>query len=274
MKIKSIFLAVILSLGFLIYSLNFKAENLEVYFLDVGQGDAILIRTPEGQNIVIDGGPDNFLLYELGQSLPWWDRTIDYLVISHYHADHYMGFPELLKKYKVKNILVTAHEPDDLLYSVWQGVLAEYNLDPTIVEVGETFVVNDELSWQVLLADDSHEDFNDNSLVVRLSYNEVDFLFMGDLPISGEEKLLSLGFDLKSEVLKVGHHGSKYSSGEAFLAAVEPKICVIQAGIDNKFNHPHKEAIERLKQVNCQVENTQDKARFKIISDGKNLSVY
>ncbi len=270
-KIKVIFLLIILSTGALIYSLNTKSENLEVYFLDVGQGDAILIKTPQGQNIVIDGGPDNLLLYELGQALPWWDRTIDYLVISHYHADHYMGFPELLKKYKVKNVLVTAHEPNDLLYLIWQEALSDYNLNPKIVKVGERFVIDSDLSWQVLLADDSHEDFNDNSLVLRLSYKETDFLFMGDLPIAGEEKLLSLGFDLRSEVLKVGHHGSKYSSGEAFLAAVEPRVCVIQSGIDNKFSHPHPEAIERFKQIGCSIEDTQNKGTFKVISDGRQV---
>ncbi|RJQ35200.1 MBL fold metallo-hydrolase [Candidatus Parcubacteria bacterium] len=273
-KLKTVFLLIVVGLGVLFYTLKTEVNDLEINFFAIGQGDAILIRTPEGQNILIDGGPDNLLLYHLGETLPWWERTIDYLVITHYHADHYLGFPELLKKYRVKNILVTAHQPDDFLYSIWQQALVENNLKPSIVLAGEKFVVSDDLSWQVLLADYNHEDFNENSLVLRLTYGNTNFLFAGDLPISGEQKLLSLGFDLSSQVLKVGHHGSKYSSGSDFLSAVDPDICVIQSGQDNKFGHPHQEALVRLAQANCLIFDTQNGDSIKLISDGQNIDVY
>jgi len=267
-KISWLFLFFVIGFVLIIFNLNQQDNKLRVYFFDVGQGDAILLRTPDGQNILIDGGPDNLLLYHLGQALPWWDRTIDYLVISHYHADHYMSFPELVKKYKIKNILTTAHQPDDFLYKIWLDSLSERGINQRVVEAGQIFKINDDLFWQVLSADSEHEDFNDNSLVIRFVYREISFVFMGDLPIEGEDKILSSGLDIKSNVLKVGHHGSKYSSGDYFLLAIDPDICIIQSGQDNKFGHPHQEALLRLNQVDCTVLDTQNRGNIVLISDG------
>lgn len=271
MRIKIIFISIFLLLIFLLFNLSGDSDQLEVYFLDVGQGDAILIRTPQGRNILIDGGEDNTLLYELSQALPWWDRTIDYMIISHYHADHYMAFPEILNKYQVRNILVTAHQPDDLLYNIWQEKLIDKNISSQVVKAGEVFKISDDLSWQIIVADSNHEDFNDSSLVVRLSYKDVDFLFMGDLPNTGEERVLDLGFVLESEVLKVGHHGSRYSSSQEFLDQVKPGLCIIQSGQDNKFDHPHQETIDRLRSIGCQIKNTQDLGTISLKTDGYNI---
>lgn len=245
-------------LSILFFSIYKDNNKLKLYFLDIGQGDAILIRTPEGQNILIDGGEDNRLLSEIAKALPWWERQIDYLVITHYHADHMMGLPELLNKYKVKNILVTAHQPDDFLYNLWIDKLDEQDITSTIVYAGDKFIINDDLYWQILLADSNHEDYNENSVVIRLSYKGQGFLFTGDLGIEGEENLLALDMDISADYLKVGHHGSRYSSSEAFLQAVEPKICIIQSGVDNKFGHPHQEALDRLRATGCQIMDTQD----------------
>ena len=129
-------------------------------------------------------------------------------------------------------------------------------------------MLTDDLSWQVLSADDYHEDFNDNSLVIRLSYGQTDFLFTGDLPITGEEHILQQDFILQSEVLKVGHHGSRYSSGQEFLQAISPQICVIQSGLDNKFGHPHPEVVFKMEQLGCQIKDTQKDGVVSLFSDG------
>lgn len=257
-----------MSLG-LFFSLTKKETSLVVNFLDVGQGDAILIRTPQGQNILIDGGPDNILLSEVAKVLPWWERKIDYLIITHFHADHMMGFIEVLNKYEVDNILVTSHQPDDFLYNIWTKALGEHNLEPTIVEAGERLILEEDLYWQVLLADDYHEDHNDNSLVIRLSFKEIDFLFMGDLPTKQEGKILAHNFIIQSEVIKVGHHGSKYSSGPEFLNKVKPALCIIQSGLDNKFGHPHQEAVDRFNEIGCQIKDNQLAGTITVLSDGQ-----
>lgn len=251
-----VILVVLSSLYFSFYRNN---NHLSVNFLDVGQGDAILVRTPDGQNILIDGGPDNTLIPEVANHLPWWEDTIDYLVITHWHDDHFMGFLELTKKYKIKNILVSSHQPDHFLYKLFLKYLNEHGLKVQPVKAGEKFILSDNLEFKILLADDYHEDFNDNSVVVRLSYKDKNFMFMGDLPIDGEAKLLASGFELNAQYLKVGHHGSRYSSSDEFLQAVAPEFCIIQSGKDNKFGHPHQEALDRLKNIVCQIENTQDK---------------
>lgn len=248
-------------------------HDLRVAFLDIGQGDATLIRTPQGQNILIDGGPDNNLLFALANFLPWWERELDYVIITHWHEDHFAGLIELLNKYKVKNILVTGHQPTgDFLYQTWLAALAKHELNMQIVESGQKFFITENLYWQILSADTTHQDYNENSLVLRLTFDQIDFLFMGDLPIEGENKLLKQDWYLESEVLKVGHHGSKYSSGSDFLEAVNPELCLIESGKDNKFGHPHKETLDRLAQAGCQALNTQNGA-IKVRSNGQTWSV-
>ena len=266
-KISLVIFLIIIILLFSLYNKNY----LQLHFLDVGQGDAILIRTPQGQNILIDGGADNLLLHRLGESMPWWDGTVDYLVISHYHADHMMSLMELLNKYKVKNILVTAHQPDDFLFSVWQDALAQHSLQATIVFAGQTWKLAEDLSMQVFSADSHHEDYNDNSLVLKLNYKEVSILLTGDLPSTEEVNVLKNNFDLRSEILKVGHHGSKYSSAIEFLQAIQPEICIIQSGLDNRFGHPHQEALSRLGELDCQILDNQQQGTIRIFSDGHDL---
>lgn len=243
----------------LTWSLFKEESSFQIYFFDVGQGDGILVRGPQGENIVVDGGPDNSMIYLLGKHLPWWERDIDYLIISHYHADHMMSFIELLNKYKVKNVLVTGHQPDDFLYNIWQAKLAAKNIEPTVVEAGEKFVLAEDFYLQVFLADTYHKDYNENSLVVKLTYQDKDFLLTGDLGMEGEKKILDLGFDVSAEYLKVGHHGSRYSSSLDFLQAVSPKFCIIQSGQDNEYGHPHQEAIDRFLQVGCQILDTRER---------------
>lgn len=267
-KIIKISLVIFIIIIILLFSLQ-NNNYLALHFLDVGQGDAILIRTPQGQNIVIDGGADNLLLHRLGESMPWWDGTIDYLIISHYHADHMMGLMELLNKYKVEDILVTAHQPDDFLFSVWQDALAQHSLQATIVFAGQTWKLAEDLSMQVFSADSHHEDYNDNSLVLKLKYKNISTLLTGDLPSTEEEDLLKSQFDLKADILKVAHHGSRYSSALKFLQVVDPDVCIIQVGEDNRFDHPHAEALERLEQVECQILRNDLQGNISILSDGE-----
>ena len=261
----------LLLLSYLWWQLGDQAKYLQVNFLDVGQGDATLITTPSGEVILVDGGPNNKLLSQISKFLPWWERSIDYVVISHWDDDHYIGLIQVLKKYKVKNILVS-YLPDIATpaYLAWQEALVKEGISPKILKAGETWQGANNLSWQVVAAsDDKNLEDNDKSLVLRLSYGQTDFLLSGDLPTEQEEKLLIRKINLESEILKVGHHGSKYSSSQEFLSFVEPKACIISASQDNKFGHPHPETLERLAKIKCNIYETSKLGNISILSNGQ-----
>ncbi len=268
-KFKIIFILMIGLWLILFCSLQAKDKNLAVYFLDVGQGDAILLRTPQGTNVLVDGGADNNLLYQVSEHLPWWDRTIDYVIISHFHDDHYTGLVELARKYNIKNIIIPKVAGDSPLYSAWQEAVSIKHLRVEEAVIGQRYDLGQDTSWQILMAEGGElKDLNQSSVVVKVSAGTVDFLLMGDLPSEEEVRLLQSGFDLSAEIIKVGHHGSRYSSSEEFLSAVNPELCVIEVGKDNKFGHPHKEALDRLDKAGCQIKETKDKGTITVLSDG------
>jgi competence protein ComEC len=268
-QINIIIFIVLVSLIFLWLSID-SQSNFQACFLDVGQGDAELFRTTSGQNILVDGGADNKLLPMLGQCLPWWDRKIDYIFISHYHDDHYAGLVDLLDKYEVKNIITPAEKPDTALYSAWLYALYKYGLLEQTATTGQKYDFGQGIILEILKADDVvSKNANDDSLVLKIADQQVDYLLMGDLPGEQEEILLKQNNNLRSEVLKVGHHGSKYSSTDDFLQAVEPQLCIIEVGNDNKFGHPHQDALDRLQKNNCLIKETQDSGTIRVFSDGQ-----
>lgn len=262
-------------LGFLFLSSTFLVapEKLRVDFLDIGQGDAILLNLPQGTRILVDAGPDNLLINRLGDALPWWEQKIDYVIISHYHADHILGLIELVEKYKIGQVLSTTHQPDDFLYRVLVAKLKAKNIPLVFVQTGQILNFEKNISMQVISAEHDNKDYNDNSLVVRFDYLYSSVLFTGDLTAEVEAKLIKSDLNLQSDLLKVAHHGSRYSSSEEFLDLVRPKFCVISVGDDNDFRHPHAETLTRLSQVQCQIYLTQDFGTLSWQSDGKSWNL-
>lgn len=238
-------------LSFFAFEQYAKAEfdHLRVYFFDVGQGDAILVRTPDKKDILIDGGPDDTILERLGEALPFWDRHIDIVILTHPHADHINGLYEVLKRYKVGMILESNLEKNpesmnyfnDLAYSLFGGDIIASPVD------GDKIILDNNIGIEFFYPFETNlkeKDLNDTSLLFKLSYGEIDFLFTGDATEKLEKRLLE--HNIESEFLKVGHHGSRYSSSSVFLEAVNPTFSIISVGEDNRFGHPTKDALDRI----------------------------
>jgi len=236
----------------IIFSIVFSARknNLNVYFLNVGQGDAILIS--EGQNqMLIDGGKDGgLLLQELGKYIPFWDRKIEIVVATHPDQDHIGGLIDVLGTYRVEKILKTNAESDSEVYQKLKEVISQKGLekvdakkDATVKFPGGT--VANVLFPLTSLPEAVDEASNDNSVAIELVYGENSFLLTGDLPSAKETELINSRVDIKSDVLKVAHHGSKYSTGDDFLSATNPADAVISVG-KNSYGHPNQEVLDRL----------------------------
>lgn len=230
------------------------STNLKVHFFDVGQGDSILIRTPYEQNIIIDGGPDDTVLEKLGTSLPFYDNKIDLMILTHPHSDHVVGLVGILKRYEVEKILYTGvlHTTDD--YLEFLKIIKEKSVSLEIVNNRQDINLGKDLILEILTPSEDYtnkkvENLNNTSIIARLVYKNKSFLFTGDAEAEQEEKILVQGYDLRSDVLKVCHHGSSTSSIKEFLKAVSPEIAVIMCGEDNRFGHPSGRVIKRLERA-------------------------
>lgn len=252
--------------------------NLRVIFLDVGQGDAILVQTPEGKNILVDGGPDKNVVYKLDSYIPITKRKIDLMIATHADLDHISGLAEVLYRYEVKSVLdngLVGHTP---AYYQWQNSIQEKNISKVSVDAPHTIALEDGISFQFLWPDQdivatSEADKNFASVVVKLIYGDTSFLLTGDATIETEEILVEAGSDLTSDVLKAGHHGSKYSSGVEFVQAVDPIYGIISAGKDNTFGHPSLRALKNLEVSGAEILRTDQDGDILFTSNGKTLHV-
>ena len=261
----------------LIWSAVFSLPDgrLHVYFLDVGQGDAIFIQSPTGKQILVDGGPDRpILLSAVGRRLPFWDRSLDAILATHGDGDHINGLFAALDHYRVNLALDSGLDADSELAGRWsRGVIAT-GAERTEAEAGLVLALSDGVYLEVLHppanADSDWSD-NDRSIVARLVYGEVSLLLTGDLEREGESALLASGRSLASTVLKVAHHGAATGTSEAFLDAVSPAVVVISVGAGNKYWHPAKATLRRLEDREIQVWRTDEAGTIELITDGEQL---
>ncbi len=251
---------------------------LEVNFFDVGQGDAIFIVSPQRHQILIDGGPSSIILEKLASEMPFWDRTIDLIILTHPERDHISGLIAVLKRYKVENILWTGVIRDTAEYQEWLKLIKAKRPKIFLAKTGQKIKATG-IAVTILYPFENLEgkvlkDSNNTSIVSKLTFGENSFLFTGDIYKNGEGLLLNqVKQSLDSEVLKVSHHGSKTSSGEEFIAEVSPEIAVISVGKDNKYGHPHREVLDTLTKYGIRVLRTDENGDIKIISDGKNYAI-
>ncbi len=254
--------------------------RLHVHVLDVGQGDAIFIETPSGRQVLIDGGPSpSLLLSRLGRRMPFWDRSLDLMVLTHLDGDHITGLVDVLERYQVDAVIFREVGCEDATCERWEELLEDGDVVVYGGEAGLDVALEEGLRMEVLHPGTEllmGESFNDNSLVTRLSYGRASLLLTGDVEAAAEERLLTGGVDLRSTVLKVAHHGACTSSTEAFLQAVDPEVAVISVGKENDFGHPCDEVVERLEAVlgDCErLFRTDRDGTVEVVSDGARVWV-
>lgn len=270
-----IFLAVIC--GFVWYAILKETRNgLTVYALNIGQGDAIFIEAQNGNQILIDGGPNKKILEELGKVMPFYDRKIDVLILTHPHEDHLNGLIDVLKNYKVGTVLESGNKGETEAYNIFQKLIKEKNIPHFYVKRGAKLNIDKNLNLNILLPifNLTKAGIHDQMVVEKLNYGNTSFMLTGDMESNLEKYLIVLeNSNLKSDVLKVGHHGSRTSSSEEFLGWVSSKYAVISAGEKNKYGHPHKEILDRINSLGIKIFRTDENGLIKIKSDGVNISI-
>ena len=250
--------------------------RLHVTFLDVGQGDAMLIESPAGKRILVDGGPaSHAALQHLDDRSRFWEREIDLVVLTHGDEDHFAGLVEVVRRYTVGGVIQGGSVSESPLYPGWEKVLEDKAITSLPAMRGQSIDLGEPLRLDVLHPGQSYGQAsrNNNGAVLRLSYGEVSFLLVADIEAEAEADLLRRYSTLDSDVLKVAHHGSNTSSTRAFLRSVDPDIAVVSAGRDNPFGHPSPMAMARLEEVVPKelILSTADHGSIEISTDGHKL---
>jgi competence protein ComEC len=271
----------LLVVAILVWAVALTAPDgkLHISFLDVGQGDAVLIQTPNGQNILIDGGPDpQKINLELSKKLPFWDRTIDLVVCTQPQADHVTGLVDVLQRYKVKQVLESGVSYNSSIYQEWLRLVEDKGIEYNIARAGQEIDLGGGITMKILnpppeFFQGTSCDVDNNGVVLKLTWHKVSFLFTADIREEAEFELIGQRANLKSTVLKVAHHGSETSTTQQFLAAVDPEAAVISVGADNPFGHPNPEVVERLidRLNEDSVYRTDEDGTIEFITDGERL---
>ncbi len=255
-------------------------DNLHVSFLDVGQGDAILIQQGK-QQILIDGGPSpQAINLRLADKMPFWDRTIDLLVLTHPDYDHLAGLVEVLRRFQVSQVLYPDPDYPSPIYDEWINLINTKKIKSTIARAGQQIDLGTDTVIKILHPRASplagtESDMDNNSVVLLVSMGNVSFLLTADIGKEAEYELVGQRADLTSTVLKVAHHGSDTSTTAEFLAVVSPQLAVISVGADNKFGHPSDEVMDRLEDRigPKNIYRTDEHDTIEFITDGNRLWV-
>jgi len=252
--------------------------RLHVVFLDVGQGDCILIQTPSGRTILVDGGPDGRNTCALiDRYRPFWDRSLDVVVVTHAHADHLNGLLTASDRYEMSLVLEPPIVADSVLCDEWHERLAANGCRLCSAGVGQVITTQDDTTLEILHPpvvplSATSSDIDNNGVVMRLTYGSVSFLLTADIRGEAEQYITHrLGPDLHSDVLKVPHHGSNTSSSSAFLSAVQPRVAVISVAEGNPYGHPHEDVMDRLESLGGVLLTTCDCGTIEFVTDGTGL---
>lgn len=277
-----------ISLIFIILFISICAfgRDFSLTLLDVGQGLSCVVISPDNHCLVFDCGTIDSSKYKTNMGI--FDRTldpylrenginkIDYLVLSHPNTDHYSGFPHLINTYSVGTYIKNGFSADNYYYNELQKALAKKHLKAKIARYNNVFYLGKEVKCKILSPMDNieTEDDNDQSVMIRVEYKNNSFILTGDISAKGERKVSKrYKTQLKSDVLVVAHHGSKYSSTYEFLNAVRPKVSLISCGKNNRYGHPHADTLKRLKNVGSKVYRTDTMGGIKCVFKNNKLII-
>jgi competence protein ComEC len=258
------------------FSSSIEENILTVRFLDVGQGDSIQISTPDGYELLIDGGPSADVLRELAKGRDFFDKSIDIVVSTHPDTDHIGGLSDVLERYEIGAIMETEVEHDVEAARAFARATKEEGVQVISAQAGQEIKVGASTTIRILspLGDTTSWESNTASIVVQVIYGEIEFMLTGDAPSSIEDYLVSsYGASLESDVLKLGHHGSKTSTSENFLNTVKPDYAIVSAGKDNRYGHPHGEVTARTREAGAEILSTAEQGTIVFKSDGKEVWV-
>lgn len=255
-----------------------KDGLLKIYFFDVGQGDAIFIEAPNGNQVLIDGGPDSKVVQKLGETMPFYDKNIDMVVLTHSDADHITGLIEVLERYEIENIIYSNIVRKSALYGAWQVAVVQEGADIIDPVAGKVIDLGSGVTLSTIhpggsLADQALEKTNNESVVIMLKYGETEILLTGDIEARMERQIILSGTNLDADVLKVAHHGSKTSTTEEFLYEVSPQVAIIQVGAKNRYGHPTQIVLDRLENFGAKLYRTDIDGDIKVVSDGTNFAI-
>jgi competence protein ComEC len=253
-------LILVMILGLALYQFfGLQTQSLRLSFLNVGQGDAILIQTEEGRNILIDAGPDGKVVERLGEKLNFFNQKIDLFILTHPDLDHYGGILDIMQKYPVKAVMLTGVSSGSSLYLAFLDELKKKQVPVIYPTNDQDFQISKNAYLDILfpfsgssLIGQETGNKNDTSVsfILRDQSKQPLALLTGDAEEEEERDMLLSGQDLSAPIFKLGHHGSKTASTAPFLNAVHPETVVVSAGRDNKFGHPHPETLERVTGLN------------------------
>ena len=260
---------------FMARMLNDKFKPLpdfQVHFLDVGQGDSILVFFPDDKKMLVDGGKramgNTVVQYLKEQGV----NSLDLVVSTHPDSDHIGGLLEVLKNIKVKAILDSGNTHTTETYSDYLRLIQEKGIPVSIAKEGQLLDLDKRVKVEVLNSGDTKEDSNAASIVLKLSMGTIDFLLTADAEAKEEAKMVQT-YNVEAEILKAGHHGSSTSTSALFLGEVKPKVAVLSYGLDNQYGHPHKEVVDRLLQWGASIFSTAQSGSIVVKTNGSTYDV-
>lgn len=267
-------------LGIVSYQyLNFYDGKLHVVFCDVGQGDAILIKTPTNGYVLVDGGPDRRVLSCLSNHMPFWERTIDLVILTHPHADHFVGLLDIIDRYIALSFVTERLSNKTQSFKLLSTIIAEKKIPQRNVFEGDRYKLEDGMLMTVEAPSAGflqHSSPNGligesgelASLILKLTYKDFDLLLTGDSQTEALNKVASRNQD-SIEVLQVPHHGSRTGLSGSIVEQIEPRLAIISVGAKNRYGHPSKEVLSSLKEAGIRTLRTDRQGDVEIVSDGK-----